>query len=142
MEKLQFEIEISAKLCTRSTQITGYFFLDNELLGKYSFDTSGNHIFAGEYELEEGQHRIGFTLNNKTSVDTIVDESGNIIDDTLITLEKIQIDGIDVTDLFIKTGTFINSENIQIPVIRNIGINGSYGMDFDIPYYEWLLSKV
>lgn len=142
MEKLQFEIEISAKLCTRSSNIQGYFFLNNEILEKYSFNESGKHVFTGEYELEEGPHKVGFTLNNKTSVDTVLDADGNIIDDTLITLEKIQIDEIDVTELFIKSATFINVNETQIPVVRNIGINGAYGMEFNIPYYEWLLSKV
>lgn len=142
MEKLSINIDLSATLSTNSSNIQGYIFVDDELVSKYTFDQSGNYSFTGEVDLDDGIHKIGFTLNNKSTKDTVVDDTGNIISDTLITLVKLQIDGIDVTELFLKNAKFTNLENTEIPIIRNVGFNGVYAMEFSVPYYEWLLSKV
>lgn len=142
MEKLSINIDLSAVLSTNSSDIQGYIFVNDELLSKYTFEESGNYSFNGEVSFDEGIHKVGFTLNNKTNKDTVVDQNGNIVSDTLITLEKLQIDGIDVTELFFKNAKFTNAENNEIPIIKNVGFNGAYAMEFSVPYYEWLLSKV
>lgn len=142
MEKLIFDIELSATLGTESKDIQGYFYINDDLLGKYVFNESGTWKQSATLEVDESTHKIGFTLNNKSARDTVLDESKNIISDTLITLEKLQIDGIDVTELFLKNAVFEDQTGKQVAVTRNVGINGTYSMEFSVPYYEWLLSKV
>jgi len=143
MDKLPVKFKISAKLASTSKGITGYLMLDDEIVDKYTFNESGIWEKDFDFDFTEGVHKIGFTLNNKTDVDTIVDSNGNILDDTLISFEHLEIDEIEITELFEREAKFFDTENnIKPNVIKNIGFNGCYNFEFETPFYEWLLSKV
>lgn len=143
MDKLPVKFKLSAKLASPSKGINGYLMLDDEIIDKYTFNESGTWEKDFEFEFTEGLHKIGFTLNNKTDIDTIIDSKGHILDDTLISFEHLEIDEIEITELFEREAKFFDVENNFKPdVMKNIGFNGHYTFEFSTPFYEWLLSKV
>jgi hypothetical protein len=143
MDTLPVKFKLSAKLASTSKGITGYLMLDDEIIDKYTFTQSGEWEKEFGFDFTEGQHRIGFTVNNKSNFDTIVDSNNNIIDDTLITFEHLEIDEIEITELFEREAKFFDTtNNLKLDVMKNIGFNGHYSFEFATPFYEWLLSKV
>ncbi len=143
MDTLPVKFKLSAKLASTSKGITGYLMLDDEIIDKYTFTESGNWEKEFVFEFTEGQHVIGFTVNNKSHIDTIVDADNHIIDDTLITFEHLEIDEIEITELFEREARFFDTaNNPRHNVMKNIGFNGHYSFEFATPFYEWLLTKV
>lgn len=140
---LRVKFKLSASVASTSKGISGYLMINDDIIDKYTFTESGSWEKEFDYVFQDGSYVIGFTVQGKTNQDTVVDSNNNILEDTLVTFEHLEIDEIEITELFDREAVF-NDVNAQpVPnVMKHIGFNGSYTFNFSIPFYEWLLSKV
>ncbi len=140
---LRVKIKLSAKVASTSEGISGYVMVNDDIIDKYVFTQSGDWEKEFDYDFKDGSYVIGFTVQGKSDRDTVVDNNNNIVDDTLVTFEHLEIDEIEITELFEREALFYDLQgNPVADVMKNIGFNGSYTFKFNIPFYEWLLSKV
>ena len=88
-------------------------------------------------------------LENKTDLDTTKDAQGNIVNDILLNIEKIEIDDIDLGNL-IWQSEFIpdvpreyqGQTVTKLQGCVNLGWNGTYILKFTSPFYLWLLENL
>lgn len=93
---------------------------------------------------EKGKkHSIELAFDGKTHKGTQVDDQGNIIKDTLVKVEKLELDEVDMTKQIFKF-TYEPSDK-DIPTLSNtdtIGVNGRWTINFASPFYLWLLENL
>lgn len=145
-EKLKFTVSLSATFWDKKPRYTVY--VDDEAMAHG--EIGENHeIVSFEKELSAGVHDLSIRLENKESSDT-VSENGEIVKDMLLNIDDIEIDDISLSDLkWTKSiyyldhpqefkGTVINN----LPNCINLGWNGTYKIQFDSPFYIWLLENI
>jgi hypothetical protein len=96
---------------------------------------------------DDGEHELRFVLKNKKDSDTTVDESGNILHDSLISISNIKFDDFEVDHLMHQLCTYTHDHNGQGPVTENkffgnLGCNGTVTLKFTTPVYLWLLENM
>jgi hypothetical protein len=111
-----------------------------------------NHVtesyhFSHDISDEDGEHELKIVLKGKTNDHTVIDDQGNITKDALISISNIQIDEIDVTQIFYKQTQYHHDFNgSQEPVTdkfhRYMGCNGAIVFKFTSPIYLWLLENM
>lgn len=102
-------------------------------------------------EIEEGKNRleIGF-LNKDASTDVVKDSNGNVAQDILLNIDGIEIDGIDIDNLrytksyyeLAKKQVYQGAIVSRIDQCVNLGFVGTYCIEFDSPFYIWLLENL
>ena len=92
---------------------------------------------------EDQEHVLEIRLENKTSRDTIT-ENGEIIKDTLLNIDSIAIDDIELDELKWSISEFVGDDPARSILQRcvNLGWNGSYRLKFTSPFYLWLLENM
>lgn len=152
IEKLHFKIGLSGSSPIKQPQFS--IGLDDQIFHS-GFLTSGiNDIeyFEFDAEISEGPHELKIELLNKNSKDTIKDSSGNIESDLLLNIDHIEIDEIDIATLkwseSIYNPTYppeyLDEEQKSITDVKNcvtLGWNGTWRLQFQSPFYLWLLEK-
>jgi len=98
-------------------------------------------------DVDNVEHTISITLKNKTAEHTKVDEQGNIIQDSLISISAISFDDIEIDQLFFDQSCYTHSHNsnaepVQDRFYGNIGCNGSIEFKFSTPVYIWLMENM
>jgi hypothetical protein len=109
--------------------------------------TEQQHIIVNFDDSQETDQVIAITLKNKNSSHTIVDDQGIIVDDSLILISNILLDGIAIDQLFYELSTYrhsYNSDNdpIDDKFFGSLGCNGSVIFKFSSPSYLWLLENM
>ena len=92
---------------------------------------------------------LSIRLENKESSDTIV-ENNEISKDMLLNINDIEIDDVSLSNLiWIKSDYHLDQpQNFKGNVINrlpncvNLGWNGTYKMQFESPFYIWLLENI
>ena len=111
-----------------------------------------NHVtepvaVAHEFSDEDGEHVLRITLKNKLSEHTVIDDSGEIVSDAMLTVSNISFDEIDCTqivqDLAVYRHNF-NDTGADIPdqFFGDMGCNGTIELKFATPVYLWLLENM
>ena len=83
-----------------------------------------------EFSDEDGEHVLRITLKNKLSEHTVIDDSGDILSDAMLTVSNISFDEIDCTqivqDLAVYRHNF-NGTGADIPdqFFGDMGCNGT-----------------
>jgi hypothetical protein len=100
-----------------------------------------------DLELEDGDHELQFIMKNKTIDDTTVDEVGNIVIDTCLTIDSVEIDKVALGYNFIKHSVYChdfngNQDKIEEPFYGTMGCNGTVNFKFSSPFYIWLLENL
>jgi hypothetical protein len=144
LEKFDIVLRLRTKISKNNQGgLSGYIVIDDDIINKFTFTQDQVYEQKFSLELTEGPHKFGFTLNNKHPRDTVIDEQGNILDDSHITLEYFEIDEIDLSEMYKLKGKFVHaSQEPDSAVNTCIGYNGVYYFEFETPYYEWLLSVI
>ena len=111
-----------------------------------------NHVkesyhFSHDLSDEDGEHELKIVLKGKTDDHTVIDEQGNITKDALISISNIQIDEIDVTQIFYKQTQYHHDFNgtqapTQTKFYKYMGCNGIVSFQFSTPIYLWLLENM
>ena len=95
----------------------------------------------------EAEHTLRLILKNKQPEHTQVDESGNIVADSLLEITELTFDevalGQIVNDLTVYNHDFNGSQApIQEQFFGTMGCNGSVELKFTTPIYLWLLENM
>jgi hypothetical protein len=102
---------------------------------------------AVDDEVEDVEHTVKIVLKNKTAAHTKVDESGEIVKDSMIAISNIKLDDIEIDQLFFDQSCYIHSHNgdadpVQDRFYGNMGCNGVVEFKFSTPVYIWLLESM
>ena len=96
---------------------------------------------------DEREHELRVVMSGKTTEHTKVDEAGNIIKDVLISLANVNLDEIDINQLFLDKCVYTHDFNGTQPEIKDTffgaaGCNGTLSFKFSTPIYLWLLENM
>jgi hypothetical protein len=116
-------------------------------------DSDQQRIISFTRDLEEGNHTISVRLLGKKPRHTQQDENGNIIEDQLLNLMEVEIDEIELGNLFYDSGRYYKQTSVVKgqPVYAtepeplkysNFGWNGEWRLDFSVPTYMWFLENL
>ena len=141
METLSFKIGLSG---TFFNNVPAYsILLDGvkQSAGKVSTDTE---IIEFSADIEDNQdHLLEIRLENKTNNDTVI-EAGKIVKDTLLNIDSITIDDIELGELKWSMSKFVADDTTRPTLQRcvNLGWNGSYQIRFTGPFSLWMLENM
>jgi len=141
METLSFKIGLSG---TFFNNVPAYsILLDgvNQSAGKVSTDTE---IIEFSANIEDNRdHLLEIRLENKTNNDTVI-ENGKIVKDTLLNIDSITIDDIELGELKWSMSKFVADDTTRPTLQRcvNLGWNGSYQIRFTGPFSLWMLENM
>jgi hypothetical protein len=98
-------------------------------------------------EVEDVEHTVKIVLKNKTAAHTKVNESGEIVKDSMISISNIKLDDIEIDQVFFEQSQYTHSFNSDAESVTqlfygNIGCNGSVEFKFSTPVYLWLLENM
>lgn len=95
----------------------------------------------------EDSHTLELVMKGKTVDHTTVDSDGNILKDSQLVFSDIEVDGINIEELFwfqaeyshdFNGGGDLTVENFY----GSIGCNGTVRIDITTPIYLWLLENI
>ena len=96
-------------------------------------------------ELSLGSHDLTIKMYNKDRFQTVL-ENGEVVKDSLINIEKITFDEIDIGYLAQSLSIYQPIEQPGVPAtVRNcvnLGWNGTWKLSFNTPIYIWLLENL
>ena len=141
METLSFKIGLSG---TFFNNVPAYSILLNgvkQASGKVSAEIEIIE-FSADIE-DDREHLLEIRLENKTNRDTVT-ENGEIVKDTLLNIDSIAIDDIELGELKWSMSEFVADDPARPTLLRcvNLGWNGSYRIRFTGPFYLWLLENM
>lgn len=93
------------------------------------------------------QHSLKWIVSNKTPQHTKLDANGNIVEDSVVRVHNLQIDGIDMSEYLYTFATYTHdcngtTEQRVEPMYQDLGCNGVAELAFSTPIYLWLLEKM
>jgi hypothetical protein len=101
------------------------------------------------YEIDdvEAEHTLKFVLKNKTAEQTQINEAGEIVKDSCLTIANFSFDDIDLGQLFFEHATYEHDFNGTQPKTTDafygvMGCNGTVTFKFATPIYLWLLEHM
>ena len=108
---------------------------------------------AGEVEIKhtvsdaDAEHNLIFELFGKKLEHTKINEAGEILTDALLSIDSIEIDGIDLLQMFKKISVYHHDFNgTKTPEDHKffglMGCNGTVTLKFTTPIYLWLLENM
>jgi hypothetical protein len=110
---------------------------------------------AGEVEIKhtvsdaDAEHNLIFELFGKKLEHTKINEAGEILTDALLSIDSIEIDGIDILQMFKKISVYQYNHDFngsQAPIndkfYGHMGCNGTVTLKFTTPIYLWLLENM
>jgi hypothetical protein len=117
--------------------------LDGTVLYDNSHVTGAYH-FSHELLDEDGDHDLSIEMYGKLPEHTKISESGDIVEDSMLLINNIKIDGIDIDQLAQNWVEYRHDFNgTQSPTVDKffgaMGCNGQASMKFKTPVYLWLL---
>ena len=124
----------SASFCNGWPKIKVY--LDEDLYHDYEF-VSHSGIVDLPIDLLDGPHILKIELYNKTNQNTKIEDDA-IIQDQLVTLENIKVDGVIVPKEFLYKGQY-TVNNIAPHQGLTWGINGHWSWNFQTPIINWII---
>lgn len=106
-----------------------------------------SHRFEHRINDTEADHVLRVVMTGKQSYHTKLDEDGNIVEDVVININNVEIDGIDITHVFYEKTVYNHSFNGTQPEIQDqffgiMGCNGQVSLSFSTPMYLWLLENM
>jgi hypothetical protein len=145
-ETLNFKISLTGTFWDRRPQCSVW--LDDHVVTQSEITRSAEQIVSFERRLDEGPHTLKIRLENKTTADTII-ENSDVVKDMLLNIDDITIDDISLGNLLWsaeyildKKQTYKGQEIDHLDGCVNLGWNGTYTLKFTSPFYIWLLEKL
>jgi uncharacterized lipoprotein YehR (DUF1307 family) len=141
---MHLEIDISSNKLCADIELTVTH--NDQVLLKTTADATIKTI---SFDIDEDPkaHEILLTMQGKNQTHTVVDEHGQIVEDVQFKITRIEIDQLDVKDLFcLGKECYTHSFNSTQPEFLDefygeMGCNGSVSLKFDTPIYLWLVDK-
>jgi hypothetical protein len=96
---------------------------------------------------DECEYELKFVLKNKTQDHTQVDEQGNILSDTMLSVSNIAFDNIKLGHMFFEQTVYHHDFNgsrdpVEDKFYGTMGCNGYVSLKFSTPIYLWLLEHM
>ena len=114
-----------------------------------NLDISGqqNVVIEKELSIPKGQNKLSIELMNKNESNTIVDQNQNILQDTLIQLQNLELQEIMCLHMCenrddIARFKINNTDNQILTKTTTFGQNGTFELHFCTPLYDWLLDQL
>lgn len=90
---------------------------------------------------------LTFVMSGKRSDHTVIDQDNNIVSDSMLYIEDLQFDGIDITTIFYNLATYhhnFNGNGVDIvdKFFGAMGCNGTVELKFSTPIYLWFLEHM
>lgn len=103
--------------------------------------------FEHHFSDDEGTHEFIIELFGKLPEHTKIDGDGNILEDAMLTLNSISIDGIDIFQLLLSLAKYHHDfngtgEETVAKFFGNMGCNGQVKLSLGTPVYIWLLENM
>jgi hypothetical protein len=98
-----------------------------------------------DQEVDEGTQRLVIQLLNKNNSDTVENSDKTaIVKDMLLHIKSIEIDEIDLGNLPWEKSTFVakDSDKPTLQHCIDLGWNGDWILEFESPFYIWLLESI
>lgn len=149
-ETLNFKIGLSRsdspKLPAFQILINNDIVIDNKI-NKTPAVTEYFHFIV---DIEESNnHSLTIKFTNKESKDTVVDSDGNILNDLLLNIDSIEINDVELRELKRKLSKYrpnypehYPDKNPEVSNCLHLGWNGSWTLEFNVPFYIWLLDNL
>ena len=138
-EQLNFKITLSGTYWDKKPE---YDILLNDVVMSHGFAGENNTVeFTVDLE-EDTKHALCVRLLNKQDSDTIQNEDKTgIVKDMLLNIEDVSIDGISIGTLRWSHSRYLANSEIYENCV-NLGWNGDWVLEFDCPFYLWLLENL
>lgn len=119
---------------------------DSEVVFNQIIKNIDNPIKISIDDEVEGSHTLEFVMKGKTIDHTAVDEDGNILEDSQLVFSDIEVDGINIEELFWFQAEYSHDFNGTGKLtVENfygsMGCNGTVKIDITTPIYMWLLGS-
>ena len=107
----------------------------------------GRQLITIDMSDTDGEHTLKLILKNKTAAHTKIDEQGNIVSDTTLTISNLAFDEIKLGHMVTKLATYDHDFNgtkapVQDQFYGEMGCNGTVSLGFTTPVYLWLLENM
>ena len=94
-----------------------------------------------------GEHELRFIMKNKTIDHTQINQEGEILKDTCLTIKDVLFEKIDLGHMFIEQTSYTHDFNgtqpeVTEPFYGSMGCNGTVKLKFTTPIYLWLLETM
>ena len=136
---LEFDIDTTNADATLGVKVS----LDGTVLYDNSHVTSAYH-FSHEISDDDGDHELSIEMYGKLPHHTKISESGEIVKDSLLLINNIKMDDIELDKLANQWFEYHHDFNgTQSPTVdkffNTMGCNGQSILKFRTPIYLWLL---
>lgn len=148
VENLHFKIGLTGTYWDKKPQYS--ILINDTLIQLGQIDTLTDEICYVEFDhtVTEGPAILKIRLENKEDSDVVKDnytsENFTIIKDMLLSIKSLEIDNVDIGNIFWKNSTF-TGDDPRRPVLTNcvdLGWNGTWELTFESPFYIWLLENI
>ena len=118
--------------------------LDKKIL---HIDVSGkeNVTVRKTVDVAKGSHCLSLIISGKDDTNNCINEVGDLIQNTLVQIKSLEIDDVNLTHMILNGGSVFRSKDNPIKTLQNtltFGYNGVWSMEFEVPFYDWLLCKL
>lgn len=96
---------------------------------------------------DAGAHVLKFVLSGKQNKHTVINEHNTIVDDVLIKITDVEIDGINIDQILFNQAEYYHNfngngcETVE-SYIGVLGCNGDVKLPFVSPVYIWILENI
>jgi hypothetical protein len=132
---------------TNSTVPLGIeIWLDNQQIFNQDRVTENITFCHDILDLDAG-HELRFVMKNKTSEHTIVNDNGDIVEDTSLVLSDLAFDDIALGYIMTEKAEYThnfngNGDPIKDRFFGQMGCNGVVSLKFTTPMHLWLLENM
>ena len=143
-ETLNFRIGLSGTYWDKKSKFS--VLVDDAVMSSGEITSSETQYIEFTAELEDdASHVLKIRLENKTDADVVQNEDKTeIVKDMLLNIVSIEIDDIDLGQLLWSMSKFVGDDPAR-PIKEkcvNLGWNGAYTLEFNCPFYLWLLESL
>ena len=137
----------SVTMGTNDPGLTVSVIINNHVL--YRGDPMGS-IVTVSHDIDDtdlSDHRLVIELTDKTEAHCEVNDNGDIVKDTVVTLHSIMFDDVDITGIMRRVSRYQHDFNgtgqpTEQPLMGTMGCNGTVTFDFTSPVYLWILENM
>jgi len=96
---------------------------------------------------DDGKHELVFEMFGKRPDHTKIDQDGNITSDGMLSISGIEMDDIDINQIFQFQAVYHHNFNdtqssVEDKFYGHMGCNGTVKFKFSTPMYLWLLENM
>jgi len=121
--------------------------VDDQQIADYpALNQLQNIVYVFNDEVEHS-HSVKIVVKNKTAAHTVINESGEILRDSLVYVKNFKIDQIEIDRVVYEKAVYTHDFNgsqskVSDQFYGSAGCNGIITLEFTSPGYIWLLENL